>query len=240
MATVQEQDFFVREILLTIGKNANKLPKKPITGFLAMQGAHYNNELMVVGRAPNGWTDTILPEDISSPTSAAAYGELTFNSVTNGSCPMAWVIQKWRNDRSRSAFWRVIREMTKELGIADLSENTWSSRLVWSNLYKVAPDGGNPEGRLRSLQLPGCIALLRMELDIYRPRRLLLLTGLNWATPFLESFAPGVTAVSGYHYVEAIGEIGHDPDLTQVVVAAHPQGKNEATWVKEVMKGFQK
>ena len=76
--------------------------------------------------------------------------------------------------------------MTLQLWIAEHSSNDWSSHLVWSNLYKLSPrDGGNPSGRLQNIQLDGCRALFNLEVETYRPGRLLLLTGWDWAEPFL-------------------------------------------------------
>lgn len=249
MATNQHRNYYVEQLLPLIGTNAATLPNQAVTGFLSMAGHLYSNELMVVGRAVNGWAEGVLPEALSTPTSAADYAATIFDSVVgNGTCPMSWVTNCWANpsnpdskyNTKKSAFWRVIRAVVAESGIANTGENTWPSHLVWSNLYKVAPEeGGNPGGALRQVQLNECVSLLGQELDVYLPRRLLLLTGLDWAEPFLRDIAPTFSHVTSGSYVEATAEIFHKAgNSTRVVVAAHPQGKSEGIWVKEVIQAF--
>ncbi len=251
MATTQQRDYFAEHLLPVVGRNAEQLPKQKLTGFLSMAGHLYKNELMVVGRAVNGWEEGVMPSDLASARSAKDYAEKIFQSVIgrNGQCPMAWVSDCWANPANpesdyntrRSAFWRAIRGVVSKSGIANTDEGTWPSHLVWSNLYKVAPeDGGNPSNALCEIQLPGCISLLQQEIYIYLPRRLLLLTGLDWAKPFLENIAPNFRSDSAYNYVEAIAQIAHSPGCTsKVVVAAHPQGRNEGDWVQDVIKAFE-
>ena len=250
MATTQQRDYLAEQLLPLIGSNATRLPNQPVTGFLAMAGHLYTNELMVVGRAVNGWKKGVSPNDLASLVSSSNYAATIFDSVVgNGSCPMSWVAKCWANpsnpdgdyNTKKSAFWRVILEVVGELGIANRDEDTWPSHLVWSNLYKVAPAvGGNPGRTLCDIQLSGCISLLQQEIAYYRPRRLLLLTGLGWAKPFLQHIAPTFTPASASGYVEAIAQISNiSGGESKVVVAAHPQGKSETSWVREVIQAFQ-
>jgi len=248
MATIQQRDYFAEQLLLMVGKNAELLPNEKVTGFLSIAGDLYNNELMVVGRAVNGWTDGVFPGQLADLQLAAEYAETVFASaVRKCHCSMSWVIECWANpdpdgyNTKRSPFWRVIREVVSELGIGEPEKVLWPSHLVWSNLYKVSPArGGNPNKTLRGFQLPGCIALLQHEISDYFPRRLLFLTGLDWARPFLENIVPTFTLVSGNEHVEAKAQIFHNTGVeSRIVVAAHPQGKNEVDWVQEVMKAFQ-
>lgn len=247
MATIQQQNYFAEHLLPSIGANADQLPEQDVTGFLAMAGRLYGNELMVVGRAVNGWTEGVTPSELSSPSSVTAYAEKVFKSVVGDeSCPMAWVTDCWANPDSeyntkKSAFWRAIRAVVAESGVANTDDATWPSHLVWSNLYKIAPaEGGNPSNALCQVQLAGCISLFQQELNDYRPRRLLFLTGLDWAEPYLQHVAPTFTPTPAGGYVEALADIRHESGhATKVVVAAHPQGKSGSVWVQEVMNAFQ-
>lgn len=215
-----------------------------------MTGHLYENALMVVGRAPNGWADGKLPSELGVPASAAAYAATIFGSVVgNGRCPMLWVSDCWANPSNpdsqyntrKSAFWRVIRAVVAESGIANTDEDSWPCHLVWSNLYKIAPEkGGNPGSTLRHIQLDACTSLLQQEVDAYLPHRLLFLTGLNWAEPFLSHVAPAFTSTATSGYVEATAEIFRESGgSTRVVVAAHPERKKESIWVQEVIQAFQ-
>lgn len=250
MATTQQRDFFTEQLLPVVGANASRLPNQPVTGFLSMAGHLYDNELMVVGRAVNGWAKGVFPSNLAAMAPLTMdYAETIFSSVTgNDSCPMLWVTKCWANpsnpdskyNTKKSAFWRVIRAVVAECGIANTDKDTWPSHLVWSNLYKIAPaEGGNPSKTLRDIQLSECISLFQLEISTYLPRRLLLMTGLNWARPFLKNIVPTFVPVSDYQYVEAVAEIIHGSGCTtKVVIAAHPQGKSEAIWIQSVVKAF--
>ncbi len=231
-------------LLLSIGSAADRLPRAQVTGFLAVTGTCYSGELMVIGRSVNGWTDGIEPQRLSDQSTARSYAIQVQDSVAgNGRCPMIWVTDCWGekdgyNTRS-SAFWRTIRLVVGELCIADIEDRTWPSHLVWSNLYKVAPvGGGNPGQALCTAQLPSCISLLGEEIERFAPKRILLLTGMSWAEPFLASFTRRVSMAS-LGYVEALGRIHRQAGgETSIVVATHPQGKRQADWVTDVVNAF--
>jgi hypothetical protein len=82
--------------------------------------------------------------------------------------------------------------------------------------------------------------LLLHEIATFRPRRLVLATGPDWAGPFTNApcFAfdrkldKGLLRGSGDPLLdgEAIGRF---------VVALHPMGKKETRWIDEVREGFE-
>jgi hypothetical protein len=204
---------------------------------------------MVVGRAVYAWRESIISQELSDPGAVVAFANRVRASVEpdcTGTCPMLWVTDCWGNplvnrDNKRSAFWRTIRGVVGRLAIAEPKKDaTWPSLLVWSNLYKVAPAerAGNPTGRLRTLQRSACVDLFRLELDTYRPSRLLLLTGRRWADPFMPPTARDDEARSPVReYIERSGtlsEVG-----TRYVVAAHPQGRDEKQWIDNVVGAFE-
>lgn len=174
-----------------------------LTGFLAARGCEYSHDLMVVGRAGNGWARYEEDEGIFDPKegnegeyvlkdkgSIEEYARSVKRSVTQGTeycspgCPMSWVINRWNETEYKtrtSAFWRCIREVVGRLEIAPINDgpdSKWPSHLVWSNLYKIAPlSGGNSGGFLRRIQQEGCEKLLEWEVTTYKPKRILFLTG---------------------------------------------------------------
>lgn len=238
MATDQERELFESTILSRVGKQAVNLPTSEVTGFLAMAGQAWTGDLMIVGRAVNGWTDGILPERLAASAEVSQYARLVQESVAgDGRCPMSWVTEHWGATRDyntkRSAFWRSIRSVVQRLGIADVESADWSSQLVWSNLYKISPaTGGNPSNALCDIQFAGCAELLDLEFATYRPSRVLFLTGSNWADPFLAQWE--LPKSDQFQYVERVGPYGK----AHCVVAAHPQGKPEEKWVNEVISAF--
>lgn len=243
MAVIAEKELFTNGIE-NVGQNAQTLPAKEITGFLAMTGDLYTGDLMVIGRAVNGWLRGIMPAELGQREIANEYAEEVFRSVTaKGKCPMQWVTESWGDTKgdyntARSAFWRVIRQTVGVLGVADIEDTKWPSHLVWSNLYKIAPAGsGNPGSALAKAQFDNCLALLNLELKTYAPRKLLFLTGWDWAGQFLKSY-PNIVMHKGL--LEASGTITLPTgDTCRIAVAKHPQGKPEALWVKEVSEILQ-
>lgn len=243
MATNAERELFESGVLIPVAQLAGRLRTPGMTGFLAMRGEAYDGGLMVVGRATNGWTDGVSPNDLSSPGSITRYAALVQESVADGGdCPLSWVTRTWGAKEgynpARSAFWRCIQHVTRGLGIVDSAAADWSSHLVWSNLYKLSPaEGGNPNDALCDAQRQGCLDLFNLELNTYRPSRVLLLTGMDWAEPFVVD----ATLQSGedFKLVEKYGRIRlEDGSDVQCVVAVHPQGKSEKVWVHEVISAF--
>lgn len=235
----------LERIAADLGRYSDQLPEQQVTGFMAMVGHLFTGELMVVGRAVNGWTTPWFPRELQDEESITQFVNDVLGSVTdNARCPMRWVTDCWGNydqdyNTRTSAFWRAIRQTVEVLGISNTENAEWPSCLVWSNLYKVAPAaGGNPSATLSNLQSDQCKEMLREELRMFRPKRALFLTGLDWAQPFAE-FSDIITKPSEKReHVQATGTLSINGKSTSVVIATHPQGKNEKSWVKEVCEEF--
>jgi hypothetical protein len=215
-----------------------------ITGFKSVEGVRYDQNLMVIGIAGNGGIEGVRPVDMADALQAERFANEISDSVSGkGECPMKWVTDQWGAtsgyNTKKSQFWNVIREVTHKLDIADEHQDDWPSYLAWSNLYKISPnEGGNPSKTLRDIQQNGCNSLLKSELIRYRPRHLLFLTGLGIIEPFRPILELNEKRVS-MKYVEATARINLDLNYeTNVVVAAHPQGKTQSEWVGEVMELF--
>jgi hypothetical protein len=219
-----------------------KVAKKAITGGLVKRGQRYNGALMAIGRAVNGGDFDISPAELQQPERRMAFIEqVTSATGADGACPLAWVKNQWGKsgeyNSARSAFWRVLRTLAREL--FDCDEPDWPSHLVWGNLYPLAPSvGGNPNVALQRAQFEGCRRLLRQEIEGYRPRRLIFLTGLDWAKPFLRGkFEP--STIRSLPFVETAGYwvlgSGH---RASAVVAPHPERKPEASWTAAVVAAF--
>ena len=239
------------EILRPIGEAKGMRSKPEFCGFLACRGKLYDGGLMVVGRAVNKWRGCISFEDIASAENRQRFVKDVADSAQGGDCPMQWVLACWGRPRGatrrkdppkgyntkRSAFWRVINQVTRKV-CTGVREENWPSHLVWSNLYKVAPSKGyNPTVRQMNAQREGCKKLLRLEIEDFAPSRLLFLTGWDWAQPFLQEWGDVVPAEDTY--VEATGRLRTGKGRScAMVVARHPDRKPGAPWVKEVLAAF--
>ena len=86
MATIEEQNLLAT-ILSSVGRKSAQLPNKEITGFLSMTGHAYNQELMVIGRAVNGWLGGVYPNNFRNQSVIQKQTQDAFDSATN---PSPW------------------------------------------------------------------------------------------------------------------------------------------------------
>jgi hypothetical protein len=234
-------------LLAAVGAGSAAIPEESVSLFSGQRGQKYSGELMVVGRAVNGWNGSYDPA--SWILGNARKDDVKKAFTGDVEAPLDWVGGLWnaqpkKSDGSRiystgrSAFWRVIRQI---LGHLDASEQTndWATHLVWTNLYKVAPpEKGNPSGKLCRFQQSGAENVLSCELKIYNPKRVLFLTGSNWFLPFSIPIGFTSTVHPAGKLVERIGHIRTVNGRIDAVVAKHPQGKPEDRFVTEVCEAF--
>jgi hypothetical protein len=209
-------------------------PGLPLAPFWPLRGAGYDGALMVIGRSVNGWiAEWTAGQLLDDRERRAAVAWMRRDAQPQVGDRMAWVEDLWGASNGyntrRSAFWRVVRDVVD----AGDGQPGWSGRIVWSNLYKVAPAAGwNPGVDLQRAQRDGAIDLLRIELDVFQPRRVLAMTG-GWIRPFVD----GLGLPLGWHsgLVEATGTGGG----CSWVVAKHPMGKPHSAFVAEVRAAFE-
>jgi len=223
-----------------------------LTAFCAMRGENaVAGELMIIGRAVNGWQEEWWrPEDLNANKIDEIIKEIY------GFLPMRWVTEWWdgkegsgkRYKTRMSAFWRVVKLLTRELGIADVTKPDWSTYLIWSNLYKISPfHGGNPSNSFAEFQRKECVNLLKEEISQWQPKKVLFLTGISWADKFFTEDRDELGKIK----VKSCYENYSDPKVqlsgklllpqcnpTTFVVAAHPQRKPELQLTEEIMRFF--
>lgn len=242
-------DFYFSEHLLlqlAYNKQLNKQPK--LTACPALKGKKYNNELMIIGRAVNGWQVTGWDEGISIRDLQKYHAEFTksafLESEDERKCPLAWISEQWGyNDgetynTKKSSFWRVTHSLVEYLNIANSDIDNWASYILWSNLCKVAPlNGGNPSDTLYYAQESACIELLKIELVMYQPKLIVFITDIDWASPFVKAISNDYETVKN-STVKVIGKSQSKLGASRFIVATRPEGKNEYNWVSEVLKNL--
>jgi uracil-DNA glycosylase len=209
-----------------------------LTLFAARAGRLQQGELMVVGRAVNGGDISFKVADLTDELEAKLVDQLWTEAIPIGLDPLGWVGAAWgsKNDYNtrRSQFWRVIRNVSRSI-VPNAEPTDWYSHIIWTNLYKVSPqETGNPSGHLLRNQFAACVDLLATEITFWNPRRILFLTGLTWARPFLEKLGCPVTLVKDSP-IQATAARG----LVPIIVAPHPQGKPEKALAAAIVARFQ-
>jgi len=156
----EKERALISGILRNVRAQHARLTSKKLTAFASMKGERFAGELVVVGRAVNGWgpcfTLSELLEDGALNRIVEKIVQSSRDRGEKNECPMLWVGNDWVNRgnkgeyyASRSAFWRVTRAVADALGVADVNEPSWPTYLAWSNLYRVAPFCGG-----QSLSIP--------------------------------------------------------------------------------------
>lgn len=206
--------------------------------FSAQKGELYNNNLMVVGRSANGWDGEFQLDNIQTDSLL----EKLFPRSSALNCPLEWVESSWGSsdgyNSKRSAFFRVIRGLSLNINQLDPDEWRWATKLVWSNLYKIAPSGGgNPSNSLAGYQFDACNNLLKAEIEEYQPKCIVFLTGEDWFDGFLSECIT-LKAKSGTKWVDASGVLNLNGLVSKIVIAKHPQCKPELELLNEIIEAL--
>ena len=205
--------------------------------FTPAKGKEYQHELMIIGRATNGWGNKIDKNNKANRKRVIAQ----IKEALSDDDGLEWVIKQWGATKNgiyntrKSAFFRLSRMLAQE--IIENSE-TVMNKIVWSNLYKAAKlktGKANPSDKLCDVQLEICKELLLEEFDLFKPKVVIFLTGWSWAKDFLGSLKNKIKQ-SSMTYVEFAGYLNE----TLIIVAQHPQGKPEEPHYKEIMTAIKK
>jgi hypothetical protein len=196
-------------------------------------GRSYSGKLLVIGRATNGWEPGFVKDDFESVRRIL----LAFDSKKDAD-NLDWVSQQWgatdKYNTRRSPFWRASRMLAKSL--ASDSDDCFD-HICWSNLYKVAPDGGNPSSRLMRVQFESCVDVLRSEIESSKAQNVVFLSGLGWAKPFLDRLdLSNKLESSGFNFVE----FASSAEGVNYIVGQHPQGKPERPHCDEILTALER
>ena len=160
------------------------VPFGELIHFASMKGKKYseaNVRLMIVGRAPYGWSKC----DCTS--------EDTFwNSIQETlHDDFEWVVEKdgilySRDNLDYSLYrgcsiWKVGKKIWEKLSDTKLNiEEKWVDYICWSNLFKIAPDNSNPTKMMKNAQFETCCDLLIRKIEEYKPTHILFATGYEY------------------------------------------------------------
>lgn len=233
------------KLLQATANEHERFGTKELTTFFPVRGRLSAGELMVVGRAVNGWSDRkwTAADAADSKRRAEIISEVVDKSIGTDRCPMAWVKDNWSHNRKgewearRSAFFQLSRAISHQL-LGEMDD--WPSKLIFSNLYKIAPyQGMNPSSRLCAVQQTACEDHLAAELEVWKPKRVLVIAGWNWAQPFVERLG-GSSGTRKGELVEWSGTIKlpNDDHEVRLVVCLRPERRQQEPLVKAIVGAF--
>lgn len=161
------------DLLRLVGQVRPDDKSKKLTAFLGLRGSNRQGLLMIVGQAPYGWAGGHLPSEFQKERVRREM----IDRVVEKTDDLAGVAE--RNRKSR--FWQVAEKVATQMISRPSEDGHWTTEISYSNLFKVARAEGrskNPTQGLRLLQQPLCVRILIHEILLWRPSRILFMTGL--------------------------------------------------------------
>jgi len=205
-------------------ESISKLSKKNYCCMAPVVGNNYPKEprtgFMFYGRANNGWEVGV---------------DDTFDTIY--STKLDGFYQYIRDNKS--AFLRVAGKVFSEY-----YDNDWIDHIAYSNLYKVAPNAGNPNDPTCDAQWKYVTEIFKKEIETLLPKFVVLFAGTNWADDFIwyingeEMPQPLETKKwsDDYGYSLSVYKI----DEVYYIVSEHPQGKKEDLHAEAILSIFEK
>src|SRR4051812_2025538 len=111
-----------------LSASASASSELELTPFWPKAGARYVGDLLVIGRATNGWIERWLPSEGKEPEEVARLARQSGEGLTNGD-QLGWVLDRWRPldggySTATSQFWQTSRLLMQSLRP---NESDWPS-----------------------------------------------------------------------------------------------------------------
>lgn len=235
------------ENLLDSARNTGLISE--LFGFSALVGSKYgseDNRLMIVGRSVDGWRKSFY---VSNESNSDIINEkIYYIPESDRHCEMSWLKRsrstfvstkgKCGYNYKKSSFFSSSRDVLYKLSNDRISD--WYSHIVWSNVYKLSPLRGNPNDKLRGVQIDTCSKILNAEIDYFKPTHILFITG-GWGRKIIQSLSfsqiptDNVFTKPWKSHVRFVGKVND----SKVVIAERPEAKSRRKWVADVYDSFQ-
>lgn len=215
------------------------------------------SDFLIYGQAVNGWgsgfnlSERVYDEKIKH--SIQSSNEIPAES---DHCPLDWVNVQWSNSSylkiqddklrtfysgsyrtHRSFFWNVTYKLICDYYNIDRNSWDWSKKLVWSNLYKIAPDKANPDYDERNMQQPLSSDLVRKEIEEVHPKYCIVLTNDYWWEPFRETLRTTILQKSSL-LTEIVSYEKYNQ--TEIIVTNRPRMGDSDLFVNQILQLIKK
>lgn len=212
-------------------------------------------ELLFYGQALNGWEagfdvfDSVNDNKLnhSIATSNKYFGKLNHS-------PIDWVNVRWSNSTFdtvikdedakqfyengsnyrtyRSFFWNVTAKLTCDYHGLNRESWDWAKKIAWSNLYKIAEDGKNPNNFLCEQQIVLSAELVRQEIEELKPKYCIILTNHEWWQPFQKLI--GTISIPFDKSLDKIVSVEQYYE-TKLIVTTRPRFGSGESHVKQIL-----
>ncbi|MCD2422813.1 hypothetical protein LQ567_08575 [Niabella pedocola] len=220
---------------------------------------HEPAEFLIYGQAVKGWKpvfDASTPFDQRSfIRDAISYSNDRYKEKNHS--PLDWVNVYWSKssystfvnteaerdfypsisyNTSRSFFWNVTYKLVCRYYGLDEYGWEWAKKIVWSNLYKIAPAAmQNPNDEECLWQEAGASALIKSELDEIKPKFCIVITNDTWWQPFRTQLKTTVLHTQKDSIIESVEAYGQ----TRIIVTTRPfagNSDNHASRILELLR----
>lgn len=236
-----------------------KSPEKSETGYVNFYPSFgvkpgEKCDFIIYGQALNGWGASFklneLEEDIKVRVNESiAYSNEFYTPKDH--CPLDWVNVHWSAATYhqyadtidaqkfyekmdyltfRSFFWNVTYKLISACYAFGPDSFEWARKMVWSNLYKIAPLRGNPDSYIKSLQLEFAIELVRKEIEELNPKYCIVLTNEYWWEPFRTGLKTDIL----HRYDNRVRTI-EQLNNTMIIVTTRPFRGSSDAHVEEIL-----
>lgn len=198
-------------------------------------------KLMIVGRAVNGWE--IKNGDCSSFENAVQsvlYQPSGLEDVTHKG-GMKYLDEQG-NEKiyyyTRSRFWKLVKVLLEVYGESEKDNwyddsYQWNERILWSNLYKLAPkSGGNPGWKLIEETVQANIEILKKEIELKKPENIVFIVNANTTSGDKESASAYFSLYKNLPSFEKELGVRIDKIGERVVGKGHYNGSNVVVCVR--------
>lgn len=209
-------------------------------------------DLVVYGQAVGGWQKELdMRKEV--PKRRVDVSRKFSNHHFKGDSPIDWVNARWTPSElakvknapqwkyykqkdstywaNRSFFWQVTYKFLEAHLALEVDSWNWSKHLVWSNLYKIAPQTANPTEADRILQRPLSVDLVRLELQELKPRLCIVLTNYSWWSHFHRGLPTTSVKHRAYPTVEAVERF----EETTIIVVKRPRFGSAPQTVEDLL-----
>ena len=218
---------------------------RELTSAPSLVGNQFHDQsvkVMVVGRAVNGWE---VEFDDCSSIEAATDSVLTQKNRMDDFAA-DWILDEHGKKYyyAKSPFLRMMRRL---VGAFTGTEENWQQRLVWSNLFKIAPrNGGNPSWLMIRNDIPLYREIIKEEINQNKPNIVVFVTDMDFFDPYPnhKTFSTFLGLISekdlsniSPEYICMAGDFVDDHEI-KLVVCKRPERRPIAEMVNAIAKVY--
>jgi hypothetical protein len=217
----REYDNYYKEMMDKFSNESNIRQKIGVSGY-RIGDKYKETKLMLCGRAPNGMESSYAKTELSKK-----YKEI-MEIIAHDKNDMSWM------NNVKSQFLKIGEKIIIDKYNKIPSE--WYKYIIWTNLMKISPSlKGNPSERDWKIQKDYCEKLFKMEIDYFKPKNVIMMTGFDWAFDFIQylKINPNTTLDTKFNRI-VVGKYKYND--SNIIVTKRPEARSREKVYSEINK----